>query len=138
MDPPAFINYVNVNHSEDALAMRANGSLGLNYSPFIQFVRYQPANTADYMRIDDATFNAALPNAMAATTVAGVKQIVQNLNEYVAQQHFVISLLVPPTYSFCQPWLKGFDAQYGATWGYSGPQLLYFYDARFWIDSSLK
>jgi len=138
MDPPAFINYVNVNHSEDALAMRANGSLGLNYSPFIQFVRYQPANTADYMRIDDATFNAALPNAMAATTVAGVKQIVQNLNEYVAQQHFVISLLVPPTYSFCQPWLKGFDAQYGASWGYSGPQLLYFYDARFWIDSSLK
>jgi peptide/nickel transport system substrate-binding protein len=133
MDPASFINYVSINRSQDALAMRANGELGLNYQPFIQLVRYQPTNTANYMNINDSTFNAALPDAMAATTTAQVKQIVQSLNEYVAQQHFVISLLVPPTYSFCQPWLKGFNAQYGATWGYSGPQLLYFYEARFWI-----
>jgi peptide/nickel transport system substrate-binding protein len=138
MDPASWSSYVTLSHKNLALAMRANGSLGFSYSPFIQLTRYLPGNNPNYMMINDPVFNAAQPDAMAATTINQVKQIVQATNEEVAQQHYVISLLPPPTYSFYQPWLKGFDAQYCATWGWGGPQLLYFWDARFWIDQTLK
>lgn len=134
MDPVAWSSYVQVSHSNKALAMSGNGELALNYAPFIQFLRFQPGNAANYINVNDPAFTAALANAMSATTTAQFQQVLQAANQEVAQQHFVISLLIPPTYSLAQPWLKGFNAQYGATWGYVGPQLIYFYDARFWID----
>jgi hypothetical protein len=61
-----------------------------------------------------------------------------NANKYAAQQHFAISLLQPMQYSLCQAWLKGFNAQYSAISGFSGPLLLFEYGARFWIDQTLK
>ena len=134
MDPVSWAPYVQTNHANKALAMSSNGELALNYSPFIQFLRFQPGNAANYTMVNDPAFTAALGNAMAATTTTQFQQVLQAVNQEVAQQHFVISLLIPPTYSLAQPRLKGFDAQYGATWGYVGPQLIYFYDARFWID----
>ena len=39
------------------------------------------------------------------------KQVIKDANEYVAQQHFVISLLQPNLFAFYQPWLKGYNGQ---------------------------
>jgi hypothetical protein len=42
-------------------------------------------------------------------------------------------------YSLCQPWVKGFNAQFGAAWAHGGgPAMLSFYLGRFWVDEKLK
>jgi hypothetical protein len=41
-------------------------------------------------------------------------------------------------YALYQPWLKGYNGQHGSISGSEGPQLLFFYPARFWIDQNLK
>jgi hypothetical protein len=63
---------------------------------------------------------------------------VKDTNEYVARQHFVISLLQPNTFGLYQPWLKGYSGQNQSISGTNGPKLLAFYAARFWIDQGLK
>ena len=55
-----------------------------------------------------------IPAAMNATSIDAVKQILKDANEYVAQQHYTISLLDAKSYALCQPWLKGYNGQYGA------------------------
>jgi hypothetical protein len=73
---------------------------------------------------------------MAATNIDEVKQVLKDANEYVARQHFAISLLEPMQYCLYQPWLKGYNGQFGSiSWS---PQSLGFYTARFWIDMKLK
>jgi hypothetical protein len=42
------------------------------------------------------------------------------------------------TYSFAQPWLKGYNGQYNALSSNTGAVLLYFFPPRFWIDQNLK
>jgi hypothetical protein len=88
--------------------------------------------------VSDPTFDAFYPKAMAATSVDGVKQVVRDANEYVARQHFDISLLQENYFGLSQPWLKGYNAQMDSISASAGPTLLFFYDARFWIDQSLK
>ena len=64
-----------------------------------------------------------------------VKAVVRDENEYIAQQHFAISLLTPYQYAFYQPWLKGYNGQalsVPTVTGYAN--LGYFYESRFWID----
>jgi hypothetical protein len=76
---------------------------------------------------------------MEATTIDDIKAVMRTSNEYIAQHHFTISLLQPMAYSLCQPWIKGFSAQFGSAWAHSaGPAKLSFYVARFWIDQNLK
>jgi hypothetical protein len=76
---------------------------------------------------------------MAAAGTEGVKKIFREANEHVARQHYAISLLSPKTFGLCQPWVKGYNGQFGATCGHMGsPQRLFFFPARFWIDKDLK
>ena len=76
---------------------------------------------------------------MSAEGPDEVLRILRDANAYVAKQHFSVSLLQPMTYSLCQPWIKGFNAQFGSTWGVAGgPLMLSFYLGRFWIDQNLK
>jgi len=138
MDPVSWNNYVITNHQNTALCMRANGSLGFNYAPYFQFGHYAKGAASDYMLMDEPVLNNLLPDAMNAATTDGWKTILKNANMWVAQNHPVISLLQTNSFSVYQPWLKGFNAQYGASWGWGGPELLFFYDARFWIDSKVK
>jgi len=76
---------------------------------------------------------------MAATSIDGVKQVVRTMDEYVARQHFLISLVQPSLYALYQPWLKGYNGQNSPSSGVStGPLMIGFYGARFWIDSGVK
>ena len=136
LDSATFGNLINTKHSNDALVMRNSGALGLAFYPLRHLLRYgtgQPANAAMV-----TGFDHFYTDALAATTVDQVKAIVKAANMDVAQNHYSISLLVAPNFFFCQPWLKGFNAQYGSFSGTNGPFFLYFYGARWWIDGTLK
>jgi hypothetical protein len=89
--------------------------------------------------VSDPVYDGFYTKAMAATSVDQVKQVLKDANEYVARQHFAISLLEPMQYALYQPWLKGYNGQFGSVCGQgSSPQNLGFYTARFWIDQKLK
>ena len=136
LDSATFASFINTGHKNDAFVMRNSGALGLAFYPLRHLLRYgtgQPANAAMV-----TGFDHYYTDALAATTVDQVKQIVRAANIDVAQNHYSISLLVPPNFFFCQPWLKGFNAQYGSFAGTNGPFFFYFYGARWWIDGSLK
>jgi ABC-type transport system substrate-binding protein len=138
MPSAAFSSYVMVAHSNDALAMRAinQGSLGLTYYPLRQFTKFQTGASSNAAMVNDPVFNAFYTQALAATSTTQVKTILTAANLYVAQQHFVISLLQPYQYALTQPWLKGFNDQYSSISGTSGPLLLFEYGARFWLTQN--
>jgi len=82
--------------------------------------------------VNDPTYNAFDTQALSASTTSDVQTIVQAANQYVAQQHFVISLLQPYQYALYQPWLNVTTINLVVT----GSRCLF--NARFWIDQSLE
>jgi formylmethanofuran dehydrogenase subunit D len=70
---------------------------------------------------------------MASNTIDQVNQIVMQANQYVAEQHFAISIVQPNTFGFTQPWFKGYTGQFGAE--AAGGNYLCFYLARFWVNA---
>ena len=138
MEVPSFVAFVQTGQKHDQLVHCPPGPLGHTASPFLELTRFRkgPGNWA---MVNDPVFNAFLPQATAAHSADDIKRIIRDANEYVARQHFTISLLQPIYYSLCQPWVKGFNAQHGSTWGHTGgPGMLSFYLGRFWIDQKLK
>jgi ABC-type transport system substrate-binding protein len=138
LDIPSFVDFVQNGHKHDQLVHCPPGPLGHTASPFLELTRFRkgPGNWA---MVEDPVFNDFLPRAVAAASADEIKQIIKDANEHVARQHFTISLLQPMYYSLCQPWIKGFNAQHGSTWGHTGgPGMLSFYLGRFWIDRQLK
>ena len=111
------------------------GSLGINP---VNFVSRLASNPSHYMAINDPILDAFHPKVWAATSFDEVKRILRDCNEYVARQHFLISLLQPMEYTFYQPWFKGYNGQMDSISGPSGPHLIFYYPARFWIDQNIK
>jgi ABC-type oligopeptide transport system substrate-binding subunit len=118
--------------------MRAmsQGALGLTYYPIRQLTKFQTGASSNDAVVNDPTFNAFYTQALAATSTAQVQAAVTAANLYVAQQHFVISLLQPYQFALYQPSLEGFNDQYSSISGASGPLLLFEYGARFWLNPS--
>jgi ABC-type oligopeptide transport system substrate-binding subunit len=115
------------------------GSLGRAHEPLRQLTRFQTNYSTNYFMVSDPIYDAFYTKAQQSTSVEGVKQALRDANEYAARQHFAISLIEPLQYSLYQPWLKGFNGQFGSTCGQAGsPQSVSFYMARFWIDRKLK
>ena len=137
MDSASWNSFVR-GRKQDALAASANGFLGLSFEPTRQLQRLQTGYSTNWLAVSDPTFDTFLPKAMAATTIDDVKQVVRTMDEYVARQHFTVSLLQMMTFSLVQPWLKGYNGQNNAIYGTYGPSLLFFYPARFWIDNGIK
>ena len=138
-DNPAWMLFVRTNHNQDQLAYSSSGSLGFTFAPLYQLLRYTTGYQSNYLMVSDPIYDAFYTNAMAATSSGTVKQIVRDANEYVARQHFAVSLLKPQTYALYQPWLVGYNGQNGSISGFSiGPTLLGFYASRFYIDQNLK
>jgi len=133
MDPASWVAYVLRGHKEDALANRDGGPLGNNYSPIRQLELFQWGYPADFGLVNDPTINAYYPAAVASTNLSDIQTIVQNANEYIAQNVYALSLVAPVDFSFVQPQLIGYNGQDGAIssgdgWG--------FYLARYWISQS--
>ena len=123
----------------DALSQRGKigklGALGLNPVNFLSRIASGPSN---YMVINDPVLDAFHPKAWTVTSFDEVKKLLRDCNEYVARQHFLISLLQPMECTLYQPWFKGYNGQRDALSGADGPHLLFYYPARFWIDRNLK
>jgi len=139
MDHAATADYVN-SHKHDQLAQRGStGKIGRLFVPPIHDLgRLTTGQQGNYLMVSDPVYDAFHTKAMATTKLDDIKQILRDCNEYVARQHFDISLLQPMEYALYQPWLKGYNGQHGSISGSEGPQLLFFYPARFWIDQNLK
>jgi ABC-type transport system substrate-binding protein len=122
--------------------IRANKHDQLTYQPYGPFGHtHEPERQIGRFRMDP--FSAELANkALAASRIhdsTTIKKLLKDANERAARQHFSISLLEPMSYSLCQPWVKGFNAQIHSTWmGGGGPCMASFYLGRFWIDKKLK
>ena len=139
IDSTEWIAFVLTGRKHDQLTQRTVSPLGHGYEPIRQLSRLHTGYSSNYLMVSDPVFDAFQPKAIAATNEAGVKQVLREANEYVARQHFSISLLSVGSFSLYQPWLKGFHGQFGAVCSAAGsPQLLFFYPARFWIDKEMK
>ena len=123
----------------DQLVFRPYGPLGHTYAPFQAITRLHTRSTCNWTMVSDPVIDSFYQKAVAAASENALRQIVRDMNERVARQHFAISLLKPVEYSLYQPWLKGFNGQIHSIWmGVGGPSRLSFYGARFWIDRKLK
>jgi peptide/nickel transport system substrate-binding protein len=139
METFAWDSFVQKEKKHDQIAQHASSSLGRVHEPLRQLTRFQTGSSANFLMVSDPVYDGFYTKAMAATSVDQVKQVLKDANEYVARQHFAISLLEPMQYALYQPWLKGYNGQFGSVCGQgSSPQNLGFYTARFWIDQKLK
>jgi hypothetical protein len=104
--------------------------------PLNHLERFRKDFPANYPMVSDPVFESFYSNALAATGIDEIKRIVRDANEYVARQHFSVSLLQPGLFGLTQPWLKAYTGQFGAQTNHN--ELLSFYLARFWVDGKLK
>jgi peptide/nickel transport system substrate-binding protein len=132
-------SFAKTGHKYDQMVHAPTGLLGHTAPPIDQLSRLQVGSYNNYGMIDDPVCTSFYTRALAANSQEEVLLVLREANEYIARKHFTISLLQPMTYSLCQPWVKGFNAQFGSTWGVvGGPLMLSFYLGRFWIDQKLK
>ena len=134
MDPATWQAYVLTGRQQDGLAARNLGFLGQTYDPDRALFRFQTGYQVNYVQVSDPTYDAFIPEAATATSLDAFSTVVGNACEYAAQKQWVISLLEPENFAFCQPWLKGFTGQNSAL-EYS---TYFFYTARWWIIPDLK
>jgi peptide/nickel transport system substrate-binding protein len=139
MESTDWTDYVITHRKQDQLAYAAVNPFGHGYEPIRQLSRLHTGYSSNYLMVSDPIFDAFQPKASAAKTDAELKQVLKDANEYIARQHFAVSLLKPMQFSLHQPWFKGYHGQFGSVCSPAGsPQLLFFYPARFWIDHDLK
>jgi peptide/nickel transport system substrate-binding protein len=138
-DPVSWQSTVMTAHKYDGLVARNQGLMGFNFDIFRQFMRYGvPGYQSNYILVNDTVCQKAYNDALAAPSVEAVQKILQDLNLYIATQHFVISLAQPNTFNMVQPWIKGNPgantlgtATTGTGFGDSVP-------IGVWIDQNLK
>jgi peptide/nickel transport system substrate-binding protein len=123
----------------DQMAYAAVSPYGHAFEPIRQLQRLHTGSSSNYLMVNDRVLDAFQPEAIGATSENRLKQILKNANEHMARQHYAVSILQPMNYALYQPWLKGYNGQFGSVCSAAGsPQLLFFYPARFWIDQKLK
>ena len=131
--------YVRTARKQDALANRMGaGGLGITYEPLMQFSRFVKTSSSDYVMVDDPAYNVFQVQSLTASSLDQVKKLLRDQNEYVARQHWLISLLQPMSYCLVQPWLKGYTGQTRGISGANNPFFMGFYAARLWIDKGTK
>ena len=139
MESADWVAFVMTDHKHDQLVHYTAGPFGQNCAPLFQLGRFSTGSALNYQMISDPVVYTLYAEATAARSDEDMKKILRDADEYVARQHFAVSLLQPTTYSLCQPWLKGYSAQFASIWTpASGPGMLSFYLGRFWIDQNLK
>ena len=142
MDSAAYTQYI-AKHLNMELCQRGQGGagggiLGATTEPMRQFMRYWSGYVSNICQTNDPAYDVFYIQAQAATSVDQVMQLLKQANQYVAEHHFSISLLQPSLFSLNQPWLKGYTGQNNSVMGINAGLVESLYDARFWIDPSMK
>jgi peptide/nickel transport system substrate-binding protein len=83
--------------------------------------------------IDDPIFNDLYERAQSAQSFEEQRQLIIQAADYDITNHFIISLLPKNKYAAYQPWLMGFNGEYGLGQRMCGP--IY---ARVWLDLDLR
>jgi len=138
MEATAWVAFVQTNQKHDQIVQRVGSSLGLVSEPLRQIGQFKSNQAGSYECVNDPVYDAFVTKALASSSITEVKQLFRDANIYVARQHFAISLLTPNKIAFCQPWLKGYNGQYDSISGGVGAHQLGFFNARFWVDQTLK
>jgi peptide/nickel transport system substrate-binding protein len=136
MDTSSWASFVMTNHKQDALAQRTTGTLGQTQTAVAQLNRFRTGVSYNYILVSDPVIDGYYNAGLAETDPVKLNQILETANEYIARQHLTISLLTVTNWSLCQPWVKGYNGQAQSTG--PTPVNLSFYEARFWVDKSLK
>jgi ABC-type transport system substrate-binding protein len=118
--------------SYPALCARFPGCTGLTSDPFSELLKFTTGNMTDIPNVNDTQINNWYAQAATAASPDAVKQILQQENLYVAQQHFEICVAQPNFFYLLQPWVKGVFGPPGAGW----PWLPGYSPSANWIDSS--
>jgi peptide/nickel transport system substrate-binding protein len=118
--------------SYPALCARFPGCTGLSSDPFTELSKFTTGNMTDIPNVSDPQIDSWHAQALAATSVAQVQQILQQENIYVAQNHFEICAAQPDFFFLLQPWVKGVTGPPGAGW----PWLPGYFPNGNWIDMS--
>jgi hypothetical protein len=116
------------------MSQRCEAAQGYSYDPIRMLHGLQVGHPTHQM-IDDPVCDAFYTRCLAASSLEEIVNIYREANEYMARQHFSVSLLKPNSFALCQPWLKGYNGQFGTIMMYT---VLSFDLARFWIDKNLK
>jgi peptide/nickel transport system substrate-binding protein len=127
-----FSSTVVTGHKQTALAYNSAGVIGRTFGFITELTIFQTGYIQNFAMTTDTKFDAFYTQAITATTQDQVKSIIKEANKYGLYQHYVVSLLQPTVYSINQPWLHGYNGQYGAVGNGVG---VGFYGARFWLDS---
>ena len=135
MDPTSWLSFVNTNHKHDALAMRNQGVIGINYEPNMQINKFKTGYRVNYTMVSDPNYDALVTESLSALTVDAYKAVMQKVNKLVAEQHYVISICQPQLFTVYQPWIHGFHAQNNSLSLTGSNSALFFfqYTARFWL-----
>jgi peptide/nickel transport system substrate-binding protein len=137
MDSADWVAFCRTSRKYDQMVNRHGaGALGMVSEPLNHLERFRVGFPANYTMVNDPVFESFYNRALTVGSIDAFRQIVRSANEYVARQHFAISLVQPNLFGFTQPWLKGYTGQFGAQTNHN--ELLSFYLGRFWIDSNLK
>ncbi|MFY9814685.1 MAG: ABC transporter substrate-binding protein [Dehalococcoidales bacterium] len=137
MDSADWVAFCRTNRKYDQMVNRHGaGALGMVSEPLNHLERFRVGFPANYSMVDDPVFESFYNRALTVSSIDEFRQIVRSANEYVARQHFAISLVQPNLFGFTQPWLKGYSGQFGAQTNHN--ELLSFYLGRFWVDHNLK
>jgi hypothetical protein len=110
------------------MAARNSGLLGITSDPFHQLQKLTAGYGTNYILVNDAKITAWYNQASVSQNVAEIKQIMKDENLYVAQQHYIVSISQPNSFSLRQPWLIGSG----------GPGGISVYGDVNWVDQNLK
>jgi peptide/nickel transport system substrate-binding protein len=134
MDSAAWSDFVLLGHKHDQMSQRPLPAAGYAFEP-IRLLHGLQTGHPTHQMISDPVCDTLYPRGLAAASAEEAKQIYRDAIEYLARQHYSISLLQPKCFALCQPWFKGYYGQFGSI---TGSAVLSFDLARFWIDKNLK
>jgi peptide/nickel transport system substrate-binding protein len=134
MESAAWSDFVLLGHKHDQMSQRPLPAAGYAFEP-IRLLHGLQTGHPTHQMISDPVCDTLYPRGLAANSAEEAKQIYRDAIEYLARQHYSISLLQPKCFALCQPWFKGYYGQFGSI---TGSAVLSFDLARFWIDQSLK
>jgi len=93
---------------------------------------------SNWMMVNDPTFNAFYPAALAATSIPDVKKVLTAANLYSLQQHYYISYFNPTPWVLLHRGSRVTMAKTGQSGDTGTVPRRFFTGARFWIDPSVK
>jgi peptide/nickel transport system substrate-binding protein len=135
MDSTSWQAYVLTGRKQMGLCARNQGILGFNFEILRQFMRFGtgPSYGTNYIQVNDTVCQKAYNDYQAVQTIEDARKILNDLNLYVATQHFAISISQPTSFNMVQPWVKGNPGR--NTLGnctFRSPGVI------IWIDSAMK